>query len=280
MIIQSRNSIKNSMSTDPTSRINAILKIVESYIPYFRNNFSTVHSNWKSDATRVTESDLYLSDNILQDLSAQFPEDAYCSEEIGDIVIDLTQSEYSWILDPIDGTNNFALGMASCCISVGLLKDGIPIYGVIYDYGLDKIIHGGNHQGSFIGQNKVQVIDAQLDKNTLFAIQAPMSDKQLKMYTPLLQNFSIRSFGSGALNMVYAGIGFLHGCVEFRVRVWDIAAAYPIVLAAGGKVDFFEASVFPLKTFHTKLERCAMVAGTDEFCLHVLQLMDLERKEP
>lgn len=265
------------MSSALDARIQRGLEVVSKFRPYFRGKFSGVISEWKQDATRITESDLFLSDHIIAELKSDFPSDAYCSEEIGDEVVDLTKSEFAWVLDPIDGTNNFALGMSTCCISLGLLKDGFPIYGIIYDYSLDAIIHGGSNKGAFIDQNKVVVTEDVLTENAIFAIQSPMNDEQIKIYSPLLKKYSIRSFGSGALNMVYSGIGMLHGSIEFRVRVWDIAAAYPIIIEAGAEAHFFGEKVFPLETFHTKLERCPLVTGIGSFCKEVLHLMDASK---
>jgi myo-inositol-1(or 4)-monophosphatase len=260
------------MSDSTQSRIDKCLEVVKKYIPYFKENFSSVRSEWKKDATRVTVADLYLSENILKDLEQDFPNDAFCSEEIGDKVIDLKPCEYAWVLDPVDGTNNFALGISNCCISIGLLQNGSPIYGVIYDLSLDSIIHGGPGRGAFLGNREVKVSQEPVDEQTLFAIQAPMSNEQLATFSPLLNKYSIRSFGSGALNMVYAGIGMILGSIEFRVRVWDIAASYPIAEGAGASIRFFGENIFPLEIFHTKLDRCPIVCGTAEFVEKTISL--------
>ena len=94
--------------------------LVRKHIAFFEKSFGRVTSQWKYDGTRVTEADLTLSRAFETELAERFPEDLFLSEELdsesGSIRVD---SEYAWLVDPIDGTNNFARGIPACSISVG-----------------------------------------------------------------------------------------------------------------------------------------------------------------
>jgi myo-inositol-1(or 4)-monophosphatase len=90
----------------------------------------------EGDETRVTFADFAISENILTELRRSFPDDDFLSEEgnPADEVLPL-RARFAWLLDPIDGTNNYALGMPACAISLALLRDGEPLYGFVYDLG-------------------------------------------------------------------------------------------------------------------------------------------------
>ena len=106
-------------------RINAGREAVKAQTAFFGRQFGQVASEWKEDDTRVTFADFAISENVFAALRRDFVEDDYCSEEASpqDEVIDLGEG-FAWIIDPIDGTNNYALGFSVCAISLALLHDG------------------------------------------------------------------------------------------------------------------------------------------------------------
>ena len=115
-------------------RIQAGAEVVESQVPQFKRWMGKVKSRWKADCSRVTEADLAISREVESRILEAFPQDQFFSEETraSDAPYDI-ESEYVWVIDPVDGTNNFALGMPTCAISLGLLRNGYPVYGIIYD---------------------------------------------------------------------------------------------------------------------------------------------------
>ena len=123
-------------------RIALAQSAVAAQIPLFDQGFGAVESDWKSDGTRVTSADLAISQNLQDAILAVFPADQFFSEELAEVREIAVTSRFSWILDPIDGTNNFALGIPNCAIALALCEDGEPIYGVIYDYGRRRILRG------------------------------------------------------------------------------------------------------------------------------------------
>lgn len=248
-------------------RINAGKVAVEAQVSFFRKQFGQVASAWKEDDTRVTFVDFAISEKIFADLRAHFPDDTYCSEEANpaDEVLSV-ENGYSWVLDPVDGTNNYALGLPSCAISLALLDQGEPIYGFIYDHGRDRLIHGGPGQGLWDGRQRIRPVDTPLHPQTLIGTQFPHSEQIYHALQPLLTRYRVRSLGSAALALAYTALGILDGSVDYRVRVWDIAAGYALMGAAERQCHFLHEPLFPLHTFHVDHPATPYFAGTRAFC--------------
>lgn len=242
-------------------------KIVTESVDYFAAQFGDVASQWKFDGSRVTEADLHLSGTITAALEAHFGEDQFFSEELehGETPIQVKKG-FSWLLDPIDGTNNFARSIPNCSISLALLKDGDPIYGYIYDHGTGKLIHGGAEQGLWIGENKVDRRECEINQQSLIAIQALADDLAMKDDDALRMAFKLRAFGSSAIHMAYTALGWIDGVIAHRVKAWDIAGGMPLLAAVGGSTRFFDTKVFPIKEFSSKSEGFHHIAGSKELC--------------
>lgn len=254
-------------------RINAGRVAIKNQIDFFEKQFGRVTSEWKDDASRVTFADFAISERIFKELGESFPEDDYCSEEFssGDSVIDL-ESPFCWVLDPIDGTNNYFLEVPLCAISLALLHNGYPIYGMIYDLSRKQIIEGGPEHDLMDGTRRAQVSAEPMGAQSVVGFHFPMTEQQLSVLSPWLQKYRARSLGSAALTLAYTALGKLNGCIDYKVKVWDIAAAYALVLAAGGEFHFIDKPVFPLRQFHVNMDSLPYYAGSASFCAEVQKL--------
>jgi myo-inositol-1(or 4)-monophosphatase len=250
-------------------RINVGRAVVREHVAFFRNHFAKVESEWKEDHSRVTFADFAISEKILAELKLRFPEDDLCSEE-GDpnAAPRPFRARYAWILDPVDGTNNFALGMPMCAISLGLLKNGVPVYGFLYDYGRDKLTEGGAHLDLLDGEVKSKKFDASrpMDESSIVGLAFPLRGPYAEGLHKVASDFHIRSMGTGAITLTYVALGIIDGCVDFRSKAWDVAAALAFCGAAGVKVRYPGDTHFPLKTFDVHMKSCPFYAGTDAFC--------------
>ncbi len=112
---------------DLTTRIAAAKRAVLGQAAYMHREFGRVESKWKADGTRVTAAALASSENIVAEIQAQFPGDQFLSEELALQESVAVTAEVAWVLDPIDGTNNFALGIPECAISLGICHRGGPV---------------------------------------------------------------------------------------------------------------------------------------------------------
>ena len=249
------------------SRIDAAKVAVLSQTELLHREFGKAESKWKSDGTRVTAIDIAISENIFRSLEAQFPSDQFFSEELAntDRPIAVT-AKYVWVMDPIDGTNNFALGIPHCAISLGLMVDGEPAYGVVYDLSRKVLMHGGPGFGMFDGERSTQVSTAPHNKETLIGFHSPFDKKLIPMTEAILTHFKIRGLGSATLHLAYVAAGILDGTVDFNVKIWDLAAAIALVRAAGGEVRFLNGEQLPMKTFDLKMGRIVYIAGSTFTC--------------
>ena len=256
-------------------RINAGRVAVENQYGFFHDQFGRVESEWKEDDTRVTFADFAISERVSAELRKSFPEDDFCSEESNpqDEVLELT-ARFAWILDPIDGTNNYAIGIPVCAISLALLMDGVPVYGFIYDMSRRVLIEGGPGIGVFEGRTSRSVIKDELNAQSVVGMHFPLSLSDCDRLLPLLTRYRLRSLGSGALIGAFAAIGLLDGALDFKVKVWDIAAVHALVHAGGGDFHFINEPIFPLREFHVGMPATPYFAGTPSFCLFIKGLLE------
>lgn len=260
-------------------RVNAGRVAVEAQIPFFRDQLGRVSRDFKEDETPVTFADYAISEKVIASLSTDFPQDIFCSEESNpaDEVIPL-DSAFAWIIDPIDGTKNFADGYPVCSISLALLRDGTPIYGYVYDMTRDVLIEGGPGFGVTEKRKKIRPeFSETLGKQTTIGLHFPMSSEILSKLEPLMSTHRVRSLGSAALAGAYVGNGLLDGVIDFKVAVWDIAAAYALILGAGAEFHFTGEPVFPMQQFHVNMGKTPFFAGSASFCRYAEDLLGVKK---
>jgi myo-inositol-1(or 4)-monophosphatase len=260
------------------ARIMAGRESVLQQVEYFRKNFGLAQSRWKKDGTRVTEVDEAISKEMFEFLSAQFSEDDYCSEESADTPEPVPLAgEFAWVLDPVDGTNNYAVGVPECGISLGLLRHGMPVYGFIYDYGRDNLLQGGQATGSMEGSTPVHAATDLVNEKLTFCMHFPIPTDDLDALRGVLQEWRIRCPGSAAMGLANVATGRLDGCLEFRSKPWDCAAGYAICEGAGAKFFFVRDPAFPMTTFSPSMGACPFRVGSALFHEKVCQALGLER---
>ena len=237
----------------------------------FLSGFGTAVSHWKQDGTRVTETDLAISQGVFASLARTFPGDQFFSEESADTSGPIQRTaEWAWLLDPIDGTNNFALGVPLTAISLALLHDGMPVYGFIYDLGRRSLLHGGAGLGMHENGERIEAGFGRTGSDKIVAIHTPLDAHHLPGLLAIVQQFKLRAFGSGALHLSYASLGMIDACLDFTVRVWDIAAAAAFCPETGAEVHYFNGNPFPLQQFDLKMPPMRYLAGSPAACQAIL----------
>lgn len=257
------------------SRIEAARRAVLAQTDLLHREFGRAESNWKYDGSRVTAIDVAISDGIVRELSQQFPDDQYFSEEqsVTEEPRQVT-TRFSWVLDPIDGTNNFALGLVHCAIALALCEQGEPVYGVVYDLSRRTLMHGGPGFGMFDGTRAARVSTAAFTRETIVGFHSPTEKTRLPQAAGVLGAFKIRALGSATLHLAYVAAGLLDGCVDFNVKIWDLAAAIPLVRAGGGEVHFLNGEQLPMRRFDLKMNRIFYIAGGPVMCSRLRELMN------
>ncbi len=249
-------------------------RAVLSQTEMFHREFGRTQSHWKSDGTRVTPVDVAISENIVAQLRNSFPEDEFFSEELTDAPAPLPlQTRFAWVLDPIDGTNNYAMGIAHCAISLALLENGTPVYGIVYDLSRRTLMHGGPGFGLWDGDRVGAVKTEPPNPQSLLGFHSPYDRSLAQHATTIVENFKIRGLGSSTLHLAYVAVGILDGTVDHNVKIWDIAAAIPLCWAGGGDVQFLNGEQFPLRHFDLKMKRIQYVAGSKAMCRRLRELL-------
>lgn len=258
------------------TRVAAGLLAVRNQTRFFGEHFGTAKSEWKHDGSRVTHADLAISKGVFDELRQSFPEDEFFSEETDSgAPPQPLLSRFAWIVDPIDGTNNYALGIPMCAISLGLLERGMPVCGFIYDFGLRALFHGGPGIGFFMeGSPVARVVDSSLGQKIL-AVHTPVDARNLPLVERLIRGYKIRAYGSGALHLTYVALGRIDVCLDLTVKVWDIAAAWAFCRVTGIEVCFLDEPVFPLRVFDVHMKPIRYMAGPAE---HMARLLPIARE--
>ena len=260
-------------STDLLSRIEAARRAVLAQTELLAREFGRAESKWKYDGTRVTAIDVAISEGIFKELAEQFPDDQFFSEELVETGAPIpVTARFSWVLDPIDGTNNFALGLAHCAIALALCEHGQPIYGVVYDLSRRTLMHGGPGFGMFDGERNARVSTGGVTRETLIGFHSPFDKALVPQASGVIANFKIRALGSATLHVAYVAAGLFDGCVDFNVKIWDVAAAIPLVLAAGGEVHFLNGEQLPMRVFDLRMKRIIFVSGSPAMCTRLREL--------
>lgn len=256
------------------SRIAAARRAVLAQTELLHREFGRAESKWKYDGTRVTAVDVAISEGIFRELAAQFPADQYFSEELAETEVPIpVAARFSWVLDPIDGTNNFALGLVHCAIALALCEHGEPIYGVVYDLSRRTLLHGGPGFGVWDGERATRVSTAAPSRETLIGFHSPFDKALVPMASGLFAHFKIRGLGSATLHLAYVAAGLIDGCVDYNVKIWDLAAAIPLVRAAGGEVHFLNGEQLPMRVFDLKMKKIIYVAGSPAMCARLRELV-------
>jgi myo-inositol-1(or 4)-monophosphatase len=251
-------------------RINAGRVAVRDQLGFFSRQFGQVSSDWKADDTRVTFADFAISEKLFAALRRDFAGDDFCSEESNPQDESLRlEAPFAWVVDPIDGTNNYALGCPLCGISLALLYGGEPVYGFIYDHSTRDLLEGGPSYGLLRNQKKVDRDALAAEAQTMVGLHFPMDRARLMALSPILARYRARCFGSGALNAAYVATGYLTGVIDFRIKVWDIAAAHALCAGVGVAWHFFGERPFPLRVFHPAMGHVPYYAGSDALCAEI-----------
>jgi myo-inositol-1(or 4)-monophosphatase len=247
------------------ARISRGREVVTAQTGLLQRAFGQTESHWKHDGTRVTPIDLEITERVFAELAGTFPEDHLCSEENdpGEGPQNLT-GRFAWILDPVDGTNNFAFGIPMVAISLALLENGEPVYGFIYDLGARSLTHGGPGVGLWIDDQPVQRLMPDGLEATVIGMHSPVDARHMPVVDAVVRGCKIRAYGSGALHLTYVALGRMDACLDFTIKVWDIAAAVALCRASGIDVLFLGESPFPTRRFDVCMTPTPYLAARPE----------------
>jgi myo-inositol-1(or 4)-monophosphatase len=218
--------------------------------------------SWKSDDSMVTDADLAIQSCLDRDITATFPDDGVLGEENGASPPRRLEATYVWIVDPIDGTNNFGRGVPGFAVSVGVPRHGRPFCGAVYDPLSGQLFTGLVGEGAWLNERPLRLAPSGLSPRSLFCIRSPQRDGPPAFSQRWLSRYRLRRMGSTALHLCYAATGALAFVHDERATLWDIAGAAPVVIEAGGLLTSEQGRpIFPLDPDGYHGEPISLLAG-------------------
>jgi fructose-1,6-bisphosphatase/inositol monophosphatase family enzyme len=209
----------------------------------------------KRNDEAVTEADRASQRLIVTGLRKRFPNDGVVGEEndTGDaITFDVSApSGRNWVIDPIDGTNNFIAGLGIFAVCIGLLDGGKPVLGVVYDVTRDQLYAAAAGQGAWLGTQRISALTTPLGDKTMLMLTSNLigSDGKAPAYARRWMdqtNWKIRMLGAACVEAMMVASGVSHGAVTLNGKLWDIAASAAIAIEAGAIVTDPKGSpIFP-----------------------------------
>jgi myo-inositol-1(or 4)-monophosphatase len=201
--------------------------------------WSDHHIEFKGEINLVTEVDKGCEALIVDTIRADFPDHDILAEE-NDYAA--AGEPCKWIIDPLDGTTNYAHGFPWFCVSIALELEGTVQLGVIYHPMMDELFTVVKGGGAFVNGQRLRVSSRQPLKNCLLATGFPYDrtwDNENNFVN--FNNFqmaarAVRRFGAAALDLAYVAAGRLDGYWECKLKPWDVAAGQLLITEAGGKV--------------------------------------------
>ena len=210
----------------------------------FGKNFSIEYKTNLSNL--VTEIDKKSEETIIDFVNKEFPTHSVLAEETGS---HKASSEYLWVVDPLDGTSNFAHGFPIFSVSIGVQKNNETICGVVYDVMNDIVYSSEKGSGSFRNGQKLQVNTNDDIRKSMIVTGFPYNvaenpDHVFERFIAFLKTArAVRRLGSAAIDFCYVASGVFDGFWEVHLNPWDLCAGKLIVEEAGGLVTNFDGEV-------------------------------------
>lgn len=226
-----------------TSKVSRLSKNVGAFIREERKTFSYDRVEHKGPSDLVSYVDTEAEKMLVESLQKILPSAGFITEEG---TTDQGQKEYTWIIDPLDGTTNFVHGIPNYCVSVGLMLKGEMISGVVYEVANNECFYAWKDGGAYLDGKRISVSTAPKIKDVVLATGFPYYNfEKLEEYLKILNDLmkdtqGLRRMGSAAADMAYVACGRYGGYFEYNLNSYDIAAGVILVKEAGGEVTDFK----------------------------------------
>jgi myo-inositol-1(or 4)-monophosphatase len=225
-------------------------RVAGDYITRQINNIPNLEIESKSPNDFVTQVDRQAEARIIDTLLKAYPDHSILAEESG-----LSgDSEYQWIIDPLDGTTNYLHGFPHFAVSIALAHNGRLVQAVIYDPSKEELFTASKGEGAALNNRRIRVTKPVSIQGALLGTGFPFREKHhFPAYQAMLSDFfnqagDIRRAGSAALDLAYVAAGRLDGFWEIGLKPWDMAAGALIIREAGGLVGDFSGNENYLQT--------------------------------
>jgi myo-inositol-1(or 4)-monophosphatase len=207
--------------------------------------FHRAQISWKPDSSMIADAEMTIQEHLAMEIARSFPDDAVVGEE-AQPADGRSHALYSWVIDAVDGTNNFGQGLPGFAVSIGVLRNRLPFAGAVYDPVTRWLFTACAGRGAWLNERPLRTRPTPLSLASLFSIRTPLEDGLPPFVDEWLRRYRLRTFGSTALHLCYVALGALDLVHDHRASLWDIAGAAPILLEAGGVLTASDgAPLFP-----------------------------------
>ncbi len=239
------------------------------------NDLDLIKVSTKQPNDFVTEVDKAAEAAIIATLREAYPDYGILAEESGQSAGNGAQeSEYQWIIDPLDGTTNFIHGMPQYAVSIALAKSGIVEQAVVFDPNRNELFTASKGGGAFLNERRIRVSKRLKLQDSLLGTGFPYRmfehiDTYLAIFKDLAQKTAgMRRPGAASLDLAYVACGRYDGFWEFGLAPWDMAAGTLLISEAGGLVS-------DMRGDSTYLESGNIIAGTPKVFAPLLKLIEV-----
>jgi myo-inositol-1(or 4)-monophosphatase len=203
--------------------------------------------SFKGEVDLVTQFDREAQNMIIKGLKRGYPDFGVLSEE--DVDRD-TDRPVKWIVDPLDGTTNFAHGLPIWAISIALEVKGDVVLGVVYDPNRNEMFYSRRNSGAYLDRRRIKVSSTKKLAHSLlvtgfpYDIRISKNNNLIQFNTFAVRSRAVRRLGSAALDLCYTACGRFDGYWEMKLSPWDQAAGALILREAGGRITDFKGKEF------------------------------------
>ena len=205
----------------------------------------------KGDINLVTEADLASEALIIERIKSHYPKHAILAEEAGNAVVIDGETEWKWIIDPLDGTTNYAHGYPCFAVTIALERNGEVVIGVTFDPTRNELFAAEKGQGATLNGKPIRVSVTEKLSESLIVTGFPYDFKRKDDFARhltafLMQSRGVRRDGSAAIDMAYVACGRFDGFWEEGLNAWDMAAGRLLIEEAGGWVTDYSGDPFSI----------------------------------
>ncbi|MEJ7624289.1 MAG: inositol monophosphatase family protein [Pyrinomonadaceae bacterium] len=204
----------------------------------------------KGDINLVTEADLASEALIIERIKSYYPKHSILAEESGAAVVD-SSTTWKWIIDPLDGTTNYAHGYPCFCVTIALEYDEEIVAAVTFDPTRDELFAAERGFGATLNNKRIRVSQTEILAEALIVTGFPYDFKDRPDFARHLNRFlvesrGVRRDGSAAIDLAYVACGRFDGFWEEGLNPWDMAAGVLLIEEAGGQVTSYDGSRFSI----------------------------------
>lgn len=236
-----------------------------------------VHTTVKNGKELVTQADPVCQEIIIDRIRETYPEHGFIGEEGDDgnllNIPPRSGAPIWWVIDPIDGTNNYAKGMLCFSVSIAAMLEGVPVLGVIFEPSTDSMYTAALDMDAMLNGSRITVNDDNIDRFASFGVDShPLPSIEVGKQEIMAQT-RYRCLGSTALHMAYVAKGAMIGMVSPAAKLWDIAAGIVLIERAGGIVTNVQGKpLLPMELTNYKAEELPTLATNQKIHGRTLEL--------